>query len=482
MSISSQELDNKDKTMIIVEEFDMLLTKTYCRNFIHALFLMGLLFPSAYCMGQTSTFDNSYRDSLYQYIREEGYATLSCHFVYKQGDSDILADLGKNNMELSRLDLFIRLALDHPELFIRRIRLSGYSSIEGSYLFNERLAYNRIDKLRKFVYIHYPDLYAYPLDMSWTPEDWKGFSHLARLFQIPEQEEVIAIIQRVPDFDKREVLFRKLNGGRAFRKMEEQIFPLLRRVEISFEFGTSPLRSDSLTKSILLNTTVDSLIVETGDPLIYNILEQDNPDFAYNQSLSDASTEQTKRIIRRSHLMCSPATWVIKTNMLQLAGILPDFKHTTFLPNLTLEYFITRHWSVETGALYSYWHYNGHKEFQGISGYRVEPRFWLSFPFGHFNMFLGPYARFGDYDIQRLENGVDTTNYTGDYWDAGISTGLTFRLLDSWGIEIGARAGYFNTNAILYTPEGDKKWFDSRRSYSKFKITDLNASLIYRFR
>jgi len=449
---------------------------------MYIILLIGVLFPSVYTEGQVYVSDISYRDSLYQQIRDEGYATLSCRFVYEQGRSEIQPGLGENDQELFHLDTFIRLALNHPDLFIRRIRLSGYSSIEGGYIVNERLAYNRIEKLRNYIYIHYPALYAYPLDMDWTPEDWKELSRLAKLYQISEYEEVIDIIRRVPGFDTREELLRKLNGGRAYREMEQYIFPHLRRVEISFEFGASPLAKSSSVKGGPLNATSDTSTVVTDDPLIYNVLEKDDPKFADNQSLSDASTEQTKQVVRRSNHICSPTTWAVKTNVSQWAGIMPDIKQTTFLPNLAVEYFITERWSVEAGAFYSYWHYNGDKEFQGLSGYRVEPRFWLGLPSGDFDIFLGPYMRFGDYDIQRLRGGEVTTNYTGDYWDAGISAGLSFRLAGGWGLEVGARAGYVDTNAILYTPENGKKWFDSRKSYSKCKVTDLNVSLVYRFR
>lgn len=449
---------------------------------INIVLLIGLLFHAVCAVGQVPVSGISYRDSLYQQIRDEGYATLSCRFVYEQGRSEIKPALAENDHELFHLDTFIRLALNHPDLFIRRIRLSGYSSIEGSYIVNERLAYNRIEKLRNYLYMHYPALYAYPLDMDWTPEDWKELSRLAKLYQISEYEEVLDIIRRVPGFDTREELLRKLNGGRAYREMEYAIFPHLRRVEISFEFGASPLATSASVKRISPDVTSDTLTVVTDDSLIYNILEKDDPKFADSQSLSDASTEQTKRVVHRTNHICSFTTWAVKTNISQWAGIMPDFKQTTFLPNLSLEYYITERLSVEAGAFYSYWHYSGDKEFQGLSGYRIEPRYWLGLPSGDFDIFLGPYVRFGDYDMQRLRGGEVTTNYTGDYWDAGISAGLSFRLVGNWGLEVGARAGYVDTKAILYMPENGKKWFDSRKSYNKCKVTDLNVSLVYRFR
>jgi hypothetical protein len=120
---------------------------------------------------------------------------------------------------------------------------------------------------------------------------------------------------------------------------------------------------------------------------------------------------------------------------------------------------------------------------------------------GWIDIYAGLYGRVGDYDSHKsidssqltvdsdnaaqptVNSQLSTVNYTGDYWDAGLSAGLTFYFGKRWAVEAGARAGYLHTKAIRYTPDGQYNWFrNNEPPYNKARITDLNVSIIYRFR
>ncbi|MDR3117956.1 MAG: DUF3575 domain-containing protein [Mediterranea sp.] len=424
----------------------------------------------------------------------EGVAKHVCRFVYPLGSAEIHSNLGNNAEALSQLDSFIRSAVTNSRMRIRRIRLAGYSSIEGSYLANERLAYGRVCNIRDYLNTNYPDLYRYPVDIIWVPEDWDGLSHLLRNSELPEKKEVLEIICKIRSSDTRESLLVKLNGGRAFWYMERYLFDQLRRVEIEIEYDTR----QSLAP------------FKENDPLIYNVLEKKESDVSKNvpkevneTPKADATQlppsppppsmekEDVEPIFKykENRGETGKPLFAIKTNLLSWIGVLPDFKYTTPLANVALEYFVTPNWSVELGAAYSYWHYNHDQEFQGISGYRLEPHYHFSLSDDWLELYLGLYGRVGDYDINRIESDPETglkqeksTNYTGNYWDAGLSAGLTFKLGRGWAVEVGARMGYLTTNSILYTREGKYNWFKSRQPYDKIKVTDLNINLIYIFR
>jgi hypothetical protein len=238
---------------------------------------------------------------------------------------------------------------------------------------------------------------------------------------------------------------------------------------------------------------------EKADPLIYNVLENterdhsrtapeivgETLDAAVNQ-LSEEPEKPSGYRVFESGTSKMPL-FAIKTNALLWAGIQSDSKHTTFVANIALEYFITSNWSIEAGAMYSYWHYNSDREFHGISGYRLEPRYYVAFPGEWLDVYLGLYGRVGDYNMQKEavdsdDVGQPTVNYTGNYWDAGLSAGLTFNLGRHWAVEVGARTGYLQTNTIQYTRDRQYNLFKSRGPYNKMRITDLNVSFIYRFR
>jgi hypothetical protein len=432
-----------------------------------------------------------------------------CRFVYSLGRAEIRLELGNNAEVLTRLDAFIRSTVIDSNMHIRRIRLAGYCSIEGSYALNERLAYNRVDCFRDYLSVKYPELYRYPVDVVWVPEDWGTLSRLVRGSELKEKEEVLGIMRNTQSFDARESLLIKLNGGRAYWYMQRFFFDQLRRVEIEIEYDTNPFgrlyeKVDSLIHNVekAAEKAVEKAVAKSSGKISGNAenqLKKDSEaqkkdpetlDKVLNATVNRLVEENKKnkkseksseyRVFENGTL--NKPLFAIKTNALLLAGVQSDFSYTTPVANIALEYFIIPQWSVELGAMYSYWHYNSKQEFQGISGYRLESRYYLGLP-GWMDVYMGLYGRVGDYDLRTLDSSQSKVNRTGEYWDAGLSAGFTFYLGKNWAIEAGARAGYLQTDAISYTPEGKNNWFKSNEPpYHKMRITDLNVSFIYRFR
>jgi hypothetical protein len=456
-----------------------------CRTILFA----GLLFVLVPCNGQEANFARTESDSLYRHISREMSAEWSCHFTYAQGKGTLSSDLGNNAEELEKLDTFIRHALAHPTLYLSRIRLTGYSSVEGGYARNESLARQRVQQFYLYLQEFYPELYHYPHSMAWVAEDWSSLSARIKASQLKERDDILDIISRIPVYDTREALLMKLNGGRPWLFMEREFFPGLRRVELGIEYSTTPLVT----------------IKET--PLLQPAPKEREPDHAASDSITTISDLVSDSISAAPDSLSSGAgrveapariRFALKTNLLLWAGVQSDFRYTAPVINAALEYYINDHWSVEAGAMYSYWHYNSGKEFQGISGYRLEPRYRYAFPGDRFEAYLGIYGRMGDYDSQTVDSSqltvdsdnaaqptvnyqLPTVNYTGDYWDAGLSAGVSIRLIGNLGVEAGVRAGYVSSDPYKYTRDNYYNWFDSRWRYWKVGITDLNMSLIYRF-
>jgi len=437
------------------------------------ILFLGITLHLAPCAGQGASDFQLIRDSLHQHISREMRAEITCRFTYEQGSSLVSTHLGSNATELDRLNVFIHQALDHPDYSISHIRLTGYSSIEGDYTHNETLARERAEYFHTYLQVRYPELYHYPHSVAWVAEDWQGLSKLVRTSDLNEREEVLEIIRKVPVYDDREALLMKLNGGHAYYIMENTIFPQLRRVELQIEYQLTP--------------KAETIAV---DQLIYKVLEKDTVDFRDNRSLALAQAASEKAPTtsplrgtppRAGGELAAQPKFAIKTNTLLWAGVQSDFKYTTPVANIALEYYINNNWSIEAGAMYSYWNYNSNQEFQGIAGYRLEPKYSYTFHGSRYGAYLGIYTRTGDYDI-RLVNKETVVNYTGKYWDAGISGGITINLIAGVGLEIGARAGYVKTKAAYYTRENGENWFEEYKPYAKVRVTDLNVSLVYRFK
>lgn len=448
----------------------------------HITFLVSTLLPIALCIAQVSPVD--FRDSLYHQISLGGYAREVFRLTYDLNSSEILYGMGNNNIELTRLASFVQSVLSYPEGEIERIRLTGYSSVEGYYSTNESLARERAYSLLHYLRIHFPEFTHYRCDVAWVSEDWEGLSQLVKNSRLYEREEVLEIIRKIPIFDGRESLLMFLNGGRAYREMERTMFPLLRRVELEVEYSShtieAPVRSTGEGGGILsagLAGEIADSVVERLSPRLDTLLRN------WPRRLADSLPAQGEVPVERRS---GRRLFSLKTNLLSWIGIMPDFEHTTYLGNIALEYYITPRWSVELGAMYSYWKYNNEKEFQGISGYYLEPRWWVPLFSGITDLYLGPYIRLGDYDIRRINktNGQadDTESYTGRYRDFGLSTGFYIYLTPAWGIELGARSGYIHSGSTEYTPRDGTNWLVGRKGYYRLRLTGLNVSLVYRFR
>jgi hypothetical protein len=431
--------------------------------------------------------------------------------------------LGNNAAELEKLDAFITQALSYSDLSISRIRLTGYCSVEGSSARNEALSHERVEGFYRYLHEHYPRLYRYPHDQTWAGEDWVGLFERVRVSSIFEREDVLTIIRAVHEYDTRELLLRELNGGQAWLFMEREIFPRLRRVELRIEYGAeaheptaheptaSPRPSpkergkDHAASRQAPAAEAQQLAASPQAPAASPrpSPEEREKDAEWSSSLQYFVSSKKKDSLRKKDAAWSSPlsfgegrgeasgawalgswTFALKTNLLLWSGVQSDFSYTAPVANVALEYFIDERWSVEAGAMYSYWHYNSGKEFQGVSGYRLEPRYRLAFPGDRFGAYLGLYGRVGDYDSRTIDpDGGDTQstlNYTGDYWDAGVSGGLTLRLVGNLGLEIGVRGGYVGTFPDKYTRDGGRNRWESRWKYNKVGVTDVNLSLIYK--
>jgi hypothetical protein len=303
----------------------------------------------------------------------------------------------------------------------------------------------------------------------------------------------LEIIRKVPAFDTREALLAKLNGGHAWFYLSRDIFPQLRRVELLFEFSATP-DNRPLPTNTHTNTynNIDIAAHPSGGAQMgtenglwrtnsYDTGNSSRPQYAGGSRYGSGGDS--------SRLWISSAGFVFKTNLLLAAGIQSDFSYTIPAINGALEYRIDVHWSVEFGMIYSYWHYNSRREFQGVSGYRLEPRYRLGLWNGRFGIYSGLYGRSGDYNVRRAQETGDTDdtalptrNHTGKYWDAGVSLGVTFKLVGGLGLEAGIRCGYVSSSPYKYILDEDQiPRIESRWKYSKVGITDLNISLTYQF-
>ena len=450
-----------------------------------------------------------YRSSVYRRVIREGSASLSCYLSYPQGGSRVLPGYGNNAYELGKLGEFIRSALSDTLIYVRSIRVCGYSSVDGSYSSNEQLAQKRSLGFMQFILSEYPFLQQYRITPHWVGEDWDKLRSLVERSHIGERNEIILIIDKIDIFRGREKLLMDLNGGAPYRMMQQLFFPLLRRVELTVEYDLQRIMEERYHRKLseeefnrlLEEERQKARQAEPIEPERQDTPVQKRPAAVQRQAEGTAperslneryeELQETARLLKEqaNQPVNEPVAatksrfkplWGLKTNLYTLAGMTTEVKHATLMPNLEVEYFAFDRWSVAASALYSYRDL-GQQEFWGVSSYTLEPRFWIDAGEKYRGLYTGVYARLGDYDIRRsAEQQVTTDNHTGSYYEAGVSLGYVLPLSPHWHLEAGISGGYRRVQDKVYEVEQDKHYLLRKENQTGLRLTDIRLSIGYR--
>lgn len=451
-----------------------------------------------------------YNDSLYRRAIKEGSSTLSCYLSYPQGGAQILQGYGNNAYELSRLDEFVRTVLSNPSIYVSSVRLSGHCSIDGSHATNDRLARSRVEGFRNFLNMQYRLSDYFHMDVRWVAEDWATLRTVVEASALYERNEILQIIDRVPDLDKREALLKQLNGGNAWQALTRDFFPLLRRVEIRVDYDLQRILEDKYQRKFTQSEFDQALEREraavaaqekqivaeiksevTAAPVVVKepvAVKVDKRAIREQQALERQRLLAEKRALKKVREDILPVV-AIKTNIIPWAGITPEFERKTFMPNLAVEYFFAQQWSIEGAATYAYWNYDNDKQFWGVSGYSIEPRYWPLSSDGLYKwLYVGAFGILGDFDIQSSDisdpnyiPAYSVASYTGTYWQAGLSVGCYIPLTRNLGVEIGIRGGYENASAKVYEPDTDGNFWREDDPKTRFGVMGANVSVSWRF-
>lgn len=348
------------------------------------LLLAVCILPGSLCAGVVFSPDTLgtgklYRDSTYRRVIKEGTANLDCYFSYPQGGWQIQRGYGGNARELERLDKFMRSSFADTLIYVRRITLTGYCSIEGSYAANEKLAHDRANGFRNYLDTEYGLARRFPVEVRYVGEDWDRLRQLVEASTLPGRAEVLAVIDNTDIFKGREKKLMDLQGGVPYNLMMAELFPLLRRVEIRVEYDLHRIIEERYRRKLTDAEFQEILARERasasrrassgGIPAAgsgktaacrtdtfgrrtrcagtrkRNRLRQEEAERLKEQRFREqwlaerAAGRQARREARKQRNRLLPLLSV-KTNLYTWAGMTPDFYYTAFTPNLSAEFFL----------------------------------------------------------------------------------------------------------------------------------------------
>ncbi len=165
-----------------------------------------------------------------QLFDEDRENTLIVYF--RQGKYNIDRRLDNNERSLAEMITSIRTVQNSADSRIRAMVIAGFASPEGTFEFNDRLAFDRAASVKSYILQH-TGLSDDTIMIYNGSEDWRGLKILVEQSNMPSKQRVLEIIDTVPVWDTgtgrgREAMLQQLDGGRPYKYMYDNFFPLLR--------------------------------------------------------------------------------------------------------------------------------------------------------------------------------------------------------------------------------------------------------------
>ncbi len=175
--------------------------------------------------------------------------TYSAHLNYIVARTDLLPDFENNREELNKIDKQINELKSNEDLSITDFTITGYASPEAPKEKNLYLSQRRAENFAKYIEKNY----GYTSDqfsVKWVGEDWAGLRTAVAASNLANKNQIIEIIDNVPEYDARDRHLIALDNGVTYRKLLNEFYPPLRRNDYRIAFTTRPFKVEEAAEII----------------------------------------------------------------------------------------------------------------------------------------------------------------------------------------------------------------------------------------
>lgn len=415
------------------------------------------------------------------YAQESPQAdTLGVKVYFRKGYS-ILEPAYRDNG--ARLDAFAAQleALQRDTLIrVKRIRVAGTASPEGTAQLNERLAENRA----KNIIAWFGERFSFPgisFDVHAEGIDWAGLAALVESSEMPYRDEVLNILYNTPEWvirdgkvvDGRKRQLGMLRGGRAWWYMAEHFFPQLwsggmhlsceieRRILPQPEPELAPEPEPEPEPELAEEPGCESV------PAPESVVGQvPAPEPAAEIAEQPAVSERT------------PFYMSLKTNLLYDAAL---------VPNIGAEFYVGRGWSLGGNWMYAWWKSDKRHNYWRIYGGELDVRRYFGRraaekPLtGHH---VGLYGQMLTYDFERGGKGYMGGKPGGTLWDkmswgVGLEYGYALPIGRRLNLDFGIGIGYLGGEYWEYKPVDNHYVWQATKQRHWFGPTKAEVSLVW---
>lgn len=264
----------------------------------------------------------------------------SAYLDFPVNQITINPDYRNNSAELKKIQQTVEAVKNDPYATITSLSIKGYASPEGTYKGNAYLAENRAKALLNYVKEHY-DLSGVELTVDFEPEDWEGLEAAVEKGNLPDKEELLAIIRadEPADWDAREWKLKSLNGGSSYKILLRDVYPSLRHSDYRVNYHIRNFSVDEAKQIIQSDPSKLSLnemflvaeTYETGSEPFNEVFEvavrmyPDDPVSNLNAAISAINTRQldkAKRYLAKAN--DCPEKQLAEASILMLEGKLDE--------------------------------------------------------------------------------------------------------------------------------------------------------------
>ena len=153
--------------------------------------------------------------------------------------SEILPNFRNNASELRRIQELIQQIAGDADATITSITITGYASPEGSFNSNMTLSQRRATAFKDYIKSMY-DLRENTFMVTGAGEDWATLESLVAQSNIADKYRILDIIRSSEPYDAREKRLMEISGGRPYRQMMAEMYPMLRRMECQVHYTVVP--------------------------------------------------------------------------------------------------------------------------------------------------------------------------------------------------------------------------------------------------
>lgn len=321
-------------------------------------------------------------------------------------------------------------------------------------------------------------------------ENWQLFEDVIRKSEFPNKNRVLEILRTTPPGIEREKAIRALDDSRTWNSLSRLVFPeLLQNTEdvessgtgMSFTFEASPAAKE---RAEALEREQAEKRRRKEEARLAELRRQEEERQAEERRreeeqrrIEEEKAREAARLAAIEHRKLK-AVAALKTDFVLWGSLMPGFESGSFTPNLSVEAYFAKRWSVQLGGAYSDWDaLGGDYGLYAVTGIDLEPRWWLKNDGLYRGLYFGVFGTYGDFDLQKKEQ---ATGYTGTYFMGGVTGGWCQILGRHLYMEAALRLGVRSTQGDNYTILNGHYYWDSSENRSKF-APQVRLQLVYRF-